>query len=152
MSGRRPVGKILVVDDEPTVRASASAILQQFGYDVVTAVDGQDAVERAAAEGESIRLVLLDYAMPRMDGEAAFHAIREIIPTVRIILSSGYSTADLARRLYDSGLDACLPKPYGAGELAGMVGRLLHTDVAPLSGPLAGLPDGSRDGYDGRVA
>ena len=133
---------ILVVDDEMTVRATASALLRRFGYSVVTAVDGQDAVERVMDHGESIRLVLLDYAMPRMDGEAAFYAIREILPAVRIVLSSGYSTADLAGRLLDQGLDACLPKPYTAHDLGETVGRLLRTGPGPLNQSDAGPPGG----------
>src|SRR5258707_15866902 len=78
-------GTVLVVDDEDGVRRMAAATLQRFGYEVVTATNGLEAVEIFSAMPDRIRLVLLDMMMPVMGGEEALLRIREVSPDVPVL-------------------------------------------------------------------
>jgi len=82
-------GEILVVDDEPSVLQVAKRMLERFGFDVLTASDGNQALEIFEQHKEDIRLVLLDIAMPRMDGLEMVDALRQRSIEVPVILSSG---------------------------------------------------------------
>ncbi|MCP4644147.1 MAG: PAS domain S-box protein [bacterium] len=108
----RGEGTILVVDDEDTVRALARKMLQRLGFDVLTAVDGQEGMEIFEAKSDRIRLVLLDLTMPRLDGVQAFRAMRRVRGAVPVILSSGYSEQISMDELSEEGLAGFLQKPY----------------------------------------
>jgi CheY-like chemotaxis protein len=105
-------GTILVVDDEPTVRSVAQAMLEELGFDVLTAGDGLEAVERFREDGDRISVVILDMTMPRMNGEEAFDEIRRIDPDARVVLSSGYSEQEATERFSGKGLSGFIQKPY----------------------------------------
>jgi PAS domain S-box-containing protein len=109
-------GTILVVDDEPAVRALATQALQRSGYQVITADDGAEAIEVAANHPE-IDLVLLDLAMPHMPGDKAAPEIRKVRPGVRILLSSGCGEREARERFADIGVDGFLQKPYSVQTL-----------------------------------
>lgn len=121
----RGSGKVLVVDDEAVVRGLASEMLQSMGFQVITANDGQEAVElfRACAE---IRLVLLDMTMPNMDGEAAFLEMRKVRSDVKAILSSGYNEQTATARFVGRGLAGFIQKPYRYDALQAVVRRVLE--------------------------
>ncbi len=114
-------GAVLVVDDEDTVREVASSMLREIGLSVVAARDGLEAVEVFRAHPDSIRLVLLDMTMPRMDGEDTLREIRRIRSDVPVILSSGYAHHALKDRLAAIGASRFIQKPYAMGELADAV-------------------------------
>ncbi|HBH62126.1 MAG TPA: hypothetical protein DDX85_10405 [Nitrospiraceae bacterium] len=88
---------ILVAEDEPAVRDSIKNILQEFGYNVIEAVDGQDAVDKFAAHKDEIQLLLLDVVMPKKNGKEAHEEIRRMKPGIKAIFTSGY-TADVMLR------------------------------------------------------
>ncbi|HUG28850.1 MAG TPA: PAS domain S-box protein [Gemmatimonadales bacterium] len=103
---------ILVVDDEAAVRQITRQALERFGYRVVVASDGTEAVTRYAEQREEISLVLSDMMMPGMDGLATVRLLREMNPDLRVILASGVTgNADLAWAL-EEGLRHFLPKPF----------------------------------------
>ena len=131
---------ILVVDDDPIVRAVAQAALCRLPHDIVMACDGLQAVEQVKAHNGSIALVLLDYVMPRMNGEDAFYAIRSLSPSVPIVLSSSHSTTEAEARMRHHGLDACLPKPYSMGQLTDLVTRLVSGGPGQNADAAAGAP------------
>ncbi len=108
-------GRVLVVDDEESVRASAGALLRHFGFEVEEAQDGQVAVDRLVELDGACDLILLDLTMPRMDGREALGHIRARWPRIPVILSSGYS--EQAGNLDLGGPGAYLPKPYRVAEL-----------------------------------
>ena len=108
----RGSGRILVVDDEPAIRQTASLMLSDLGFDVVTAVDGQEAVALYQREFEQIDLVLLDMTMPRMDGKSAFREMRRINPDAKVILSSGYNEQEATSHFAGKGLAGFIQKPY----------------------------------------
>lgn len=87
---------ILIAEDEPDVRDVVEAALRQFGYTVIIAVDGQDAVNKFSAYRNNISLVLMDIVMPVMNGKDAADEIRKIMPGTKILFTSGY-TADIVR-------------------------------------------------------
>lgn len=113
----RGSGTVLVVDDEPTVRAVTARALRSFGFDVLEAADGLEAVDLFAADPGRIVCVLLDMTMPRMGGEGAFHAIRQIDPNARVLLMSGFTEQDSTERFAGLGLAGFIQKPYGLSGL-----------------------------------
>jgi CheY-like chemotaxis protein len=117
---------ILIADDDPTIIKLLQVNLEMEGYEVVTAVDGQDAVEKAEAQRPD--LVILDIMMPRMDGWAA----REVLAntpglgaTPVIFLSARAQQADL-RRGYEAGVAEYVTKPFDPTILLDIIGRVLE--------------------------
>jgi two-component system, cell cycle sensor histidine kinase and response regulator CckA len=108
---------ILVVDDEPTVRAVTARALTTFGFDVLEAEDGRAAVELFARRPAGVVCVLLDMTMPRLDGEGAFRAIRALDACVPILLLSGYGDEHVIERLGEDGLSGFVQKPYRIADL-----------------------------------
>jgi hypothetical protein len=93
---------ILVAEDDATIRELEGSILREFGYDVILACDGEDAVEKFKAGKEKIAIIVMDMIMPRKSGKEAYEEIKKIQPDVRILFMSGYSP-DL---LHDRGISA----------------------------------------------
>lgn len=116
---------VLVVDDEEPIRDIARRILERFGYGVLLAANGVDAVARFAARRDEIAVVLADLAMPIMDGPAMIVALRSIEPAVRVVASSGLADGDLMGRARAAGIDATVPKPYTAESLLLALARVL---------------------------
>ncbi len=85
---------ILVAEDDPIVSDIVETTLRNFGYQVITAEDGRDAVEKFTANRNKISLVLMDIIMPGMNGRDAAEEIRKIQPSSKILFTSGY-TADI---------------------------------------------------------
>lgn len=116
---------VLVADDEPLMRELTQEMLELFGYRVVTARNGAEAVAIYAAKLQHIALVLTDMMMPTMDGLATIHALREINPDVRIIGTSGLELpANIAKAVGTSVCDFLL-KPYSAQTLVQHVRQML---------------------------
>ena len=80
---------ILVADDERILRKTLRRVLTRSGFSVLLAEDGKEAVEIFSQKHADINLVILDMNMPKMDGIAAFSRIREMNPTMKILLASG---------------------------------------------------------------
>lgn len=118
-------GTILVVDDEELVREVAQDILEQQGFEVLIASNGRQALEMFSARPAEIRVVLLDLTMPEMDGEEAFHALREIDGEAVILLMSGYSQQRARQRLEGKGLAGFLHKPFRPRDLLGKMREIL---------------------------
>lgn len=117
---------VLVVDDEHIVRRSAKAMLERYGYSVVLAENGREAVELYKVLGGKIDVVLLDMTMPVMGGEEAFRQLKMLRPDVRVILSSGYNEVEAVRRFTGKGLAGFLQKPYSAVTLANRIRSVLN--------------------------
>lgn len=110
-------GKILIVDDEPTVRTVTKQMLTKFGLSTLEAGDGFTGLEILRSYSDEISCVLLDMTMPQMNGEATFRLMRQIKPNVRIILMSGYNEQEVTGHFADKGLAGFLHKPFTAHEL-----------------------------------
>lgn len=108
---------VLVIDDESAILSITTQTLQEFGYRVITATNGAEAVAAYAQHKNEISVVLTDMLMPVMNGSATIHALLKIDPAVRIIVTSGLSANDNAIRASDLGIKHFLPKPYTARTL-----------------------------------
>ena len=118
---------ILVVDDEAPVRNIAKQTLKMFGYRVVTANNGEEAVSCYSEQKDEIALVLLDMMMPVMDGPATIAALAKINPDIKIIAASGLTGEG---QLTSPTVRAFLPKPYTAEKMLNAVYLALHSKVA----------------------
>lgn len=116
---------ILVVDDESHILMINRRILEASGYQVLTARDGAEAVRVASEFGGEIHLVVLDMAMPVMGGAQAFSLLKQVHPSCKVIISSGYDLNDSAKSLLDAGADSFLQKPFRLTDLTSEVRRLL---------------------------
>jgi CheY-like chemotaxis protein len=110
-----PDGKrelILVVDDEVHVTRLIQMMLVEAGYRVICAQDGFNAVQIYRKVGKAIDLVLLDFAMPIMDGSDVFEELRLLNPRVAVLLSSGFPQQAQLSQMLAKGLRGFMPKPY----------------------------------------
>jgi PAS domain S-box-containing protein len=112
----RGTGLILVVDDEPMVRDLARAVLERYGYSVLTAENGQAAVDVFRRNADTITAVLLDLTMPVMGGGEAFELMNQIRPGIPVIIASGYGESSV-RDQFTSALAGVIRKPYTVSEL-----------------------------------
>jgi CheY-like chemotaxis protein len=120
--------RVLVVDDEATLRRVARRMLESLGCQVLTAASGREALSLFERHGDDIDVVMLDQIMPEMNGREVLERLRAIDPGLRAILASGFSVEEDVRGLRDV---AFLPKPFRVHDLARK---------------LAGLLEGARDG------
>ncbi|MBX7255146.1 MAG: PAS domain S-box protein [Candidatus Hydrogenedentes bacterium] len=105
-------GGILLIDDEPQVLTLGRRMLERLGFEVFTASNGREAVETYLNHRENIALVLLDLAMPNMDGGETLCELRLIDPSVQVILSSSFTEHEIAGQFADQGIIGFLQKPY----------------------------------------
>jgi DNA-binding response OmpR family regulator/two-component sensor histidine kinase len=117
-------GSILVIDDEATVRNFAEAALTKMGYSVITAENGEAGLQIIQQEGGNLKAVLLDLAMPVMDGEEALQQIRQLTPSLPVLISTGFSLSSEYERLSQKGATAFLSKPFTVGQLSTALQKL----------------------------
>ncbi|MBU1355557.1 MAG: response regulator [Candidatus Edwardsbacteria bacterium] len=122
---QKGTGRILLVDDEETIRDITSQMLDDRGYKVTTLSNGQEAVEYYREHFQEIDLVILDMIMPKMNGHEAFIKMKEINPGVKVLLSSGYSIEEEAQDLMNSGVKGFLQKPYRLAELTQKINQAM---------------------------
>jgi len=108
----RSSGTILVVDDEDAILEIASLMLEDMGFNTITATDGLKAVETYRQHRDVITAVLLDMTMPNMDGQECYQVLHEINNDVIVVLSSGYNEQDAISHFSHKGLAGFIQKPY----------------------------------------
>lgn len=118
-------GHILVVDDEAELREIATFGLHRMGFQVIQAADGREALEVFKEKQGSIRLVLLDLTMPRMDGHECFQGLRALDRRVPVIFTSGFSEQESLASTEGQGPVSFLQKPYRITALAAKIQELL---------------------------
>ncbi len=111
-------GRVLVADDEKDVRDLLSGTLQRMGFEVVTAADGPEAVEVFRRERKHLVCVILDYAMPRINGSEVVYRIRREAPRLPIVMISGYLESDVMHDLVDEDGIRFVHKPFDLAEFA----------------------------------
>jgi two-component system, cell cycle sensor histidine kinase and response regulator CckA len=124
-----PMGEgelILIVDDESSIRDITGQILESYGYEVATAVDGTSALVQFIERKNEIRLVITDMMMPYMDGAATIRAIRNIDPRMRVVATSGLMLNEYASEAKSLGVQAFLAKPYTAETLLQTIREVLE--------------------------
>jgi len=131
---------ILLVDDEASIRDLAEEMLNSFGYTVLTASDGEKALEIYKAKGEHISLIILDLVMPGMGGRKCLEEILEINPSELVVIASGYPINGPTKEALESGAKGYIGKPYEMRQMVKMVRevldekRLRNEDLERLSG------------------
>ncbi|MDX1953018.1 MAG: PAS domain S-box protein [Verrucomicrobiota bacterium] len=119
---------VLVVDDEESVRLIAKKSLERFGYRVLLAANGAEAVSSYVRMEKEIAVVLTDMAMPIMDGLATIVALKSINPKVKIIGSSGLASNGGIARAMGAGVQHFIPKPYTAEALLKTMRQVLENN------------------------
>jgi CheY-like chemotaxis protein len=122
---------ILLVEDEPAVADVASGMLAEEGYRVVIAHDGFEALKIYEQMGKQVGLVILDYFLPVIDGDAVFEELRSINPKVDVVLSSGFAEQSKIASMLAQGLRGFIPKPYGRAKLLEQVRSTLDAARQP---------------------
>ena len=115
---------VLIVDDEEPVQRMATAALIKYGYQVMQARNGREAVEAFQRNPDGIGLVLLDMTMPVMSGEETLKQLKSLRENVLVIASSGYNEIEALRR-FGQGVGGFLQKPYRAAQLVEKVRNAL---------------------------
>jgi len=125
-------GKVLIMDDKSFIRKAAQRALNLFGYEVLGAEDGEEALslyKEAMGKGEPYDVVILDLTIPgAMGGLRALEELRKIDPKVKAIVSSGYSDDPVMSNHEGFGFNAIIKKPYEYKELAKAVKDLIEED------------------------
>jgi CheY-like chemotaxis protein len=116
---------ILVVDDEEAIRAVTRRTLERYGYRVMMAGNGAEAVAIFAQHQDEIDVVLTDMAMPVMDGPSTIIALRSLKSDVRIIGSSGLNANGNVSKAVDAGVKHFVPKPYTTEAMLRVLKRIL---------------------------
>ena len=111
-------GTVLVVDDEPLVRQMARDALERYGYEVLTAGSGPDAIELFRAHSGRVSIIVLDVSMPVMSGREALAELRKIDSDVRVLLTSGYTEGETREMFAGYSIAGFIQKPYTARGLA----------------------------------
>jgi len=118
-------GCVMVVDDEPIIRLTAKSILEECGYEVITADNGRQALELFKKKHAEVDIILLDMAMPVLSGKDAFVEIRKIHPTQKILMASGFKQDERLKEVMDMGANGFIQKPYSLDDLAKKVKSIL---------------------------
>jgi CheY-like chemotaxis protein len=121
----RPHLKVLLVDDEDTLRNMEIALLNIIGFSAVTAANGREAIDLYKTRTSEIDLVILDLVLPEMDGVKTYYELRKINQTVPVLICSGYSAELVTDVIANDDKAAFLNKPYKPTELR----RVLDTIV-----------------------
>ncbi|MBF0531045.1 MAG: response regulator [Deltaproteobacteria bacterium] len=123
-----PVGgteTILLADDEADIRDFASEALRSFGYTVITASSGEEALEAFIAQKDKIDLVLLDIGMPGMGGHRCLQELLKIDQSIKVMIASGYAIDGQVKKTLEAGAAGYVGKPYRMNDLLNKVRAIL---------------------------
>ncbi len=125
---RNPDGKgklVLVVDDEPEILERAGVMLEEEGFRIILAKDGFEALQIYGQLSDKISLIILDFFLPVMDGDAVFDELKAINPNVQVVLSSGFAEQTKLGSMLARGLCGFIPKPYTSEKLIDQVRSII---------------------------
>jgi len=109
---------ILVIEDEEVIRNLVKEGLEDLGYTVLTAEDGEIGIDIYGERKREINLVILDLILPKMSGKIIYQKLKAIDPQIKVLLSSGYSQSGQAQELLNQGVEGFIQKPFKIKELA----------------------------------
>ncbi len=119
---------VLLVDDEESIRELGAELLDSFGYKVITASNGKEALEIYRVEKDRISLILLDLIMPVMDGKKCLEEILQIESKAKVIIASGYSEHGPANGIMEAGAKGFIDKPFDMRELLEKIRKIIDED------------------------
>ena len=120
---------ILLVDDEEAIRGFAKQALMKFGYRVLTASTGEEALEVYSSNSNAIDLIVMDVGMPGMGGHKCLRELVGINPQIKVVIASGYSIHDQVKKSMEAGAKAYVGKPYQMADLLNTVRAVLDEKV-----------------------
>lgn len=118
-------GKILVIDDEEIIRMATTAMLEECGYEVITASSGNEGIELFGQFSDTIKLVILDMAMPGKTGKETYIDLKNIKPDVKVLLASGYEQDEHVNELLGLGVNGFIQKPFALAEISRKVSETI---------------------------
>jgi len=119
---------ILLVEDDETIRNLGEQMLGEFGYTVLTATDGENALELYRIEQARIDLIILDLIMPGMGGRKCLEELIRINPQTKVLIASGYSANARRKDTVEAGAKGLISKPYDMSQMLNMVREILDED------------------------
>jgi len=119
-------GSVLVVDDEERIRSIVTEVLGRAGFRTLLARDGREALETLQQHRGRIRLILMNLAMPNLDGAETCRELRRRGAEVPVLLISGFAASDILPNLQDLGLQGFLQKPFEMETLVRQVRQFVH--------------------------
>jgi polar amino acid transport system substrate-binding protein len=124
-----PMGSeaVLVAEDDTSIRELVESVLGKFGYEVIIADDGEDAVDKFKTNREKVDIIIMDMVMPKKSGREAYQEIIKLRSDVKVLFISGYSPDLLQNRGFlDTGEDVLI-KPFQPLDLVRKVRSVLDT-------------------------
>ncbi len=125
-SSWKGTGTALLVDDDKNVRSVGTHMLEEFGFTVVTAEDGREAIEVFRNHSDEVTCVLLDLMMPKMDGEECFRELRKIKNDICVVMISGYTEEEVSEKFIEEGFKGFLQKPFTLNSLRNKLRKALE--------------------------
>ncbi len=119
---------ILLVDDAELFRSVGQEILNEFGYKVITATDGESALELYRKKQKRIDLVLLDLIMPGMNGRECLEELLKVNPRLKVVMTCSGLLGGSTKKLIESRAKGFLSKPYEIGEFPRVIREVLDGD------------------------
>lgn len=123
---------ILLAEDDETVRDLTETVLKDFGYKVITAVNGEDAVSKYLENRDNIQLLLFDLIMPGKNGKEAYNEIMQMKPDVKVLFATGYSPDIIESRASLGNGGAVVYKPISPMDLLKKIRTILDTEINGL--------------------
>jgi len=126
-----PVGgteTILLVDDEDFILDLGDQILKKFSYKLITAPDGESALEVYRKKKEKVNLIILDFIMSGMGGRKCLEKLLKINPRARVLIASGYSVSGPTKEALEAGAKGFISKPYNVKQMLKAVREALDED------------------------
>jgi len=122
---------VLIIDDEENIRDLHSTALKEFGYKVITAQNGEEALIIFKENHQSIDLTILDLGMPGMGGFKCMLEMKKIVPDSKIIIASGYSEVFQTEDLMKSGASGFIQKPFKLKSVLEKIREVLDENTQP---------------------
>jgi CheY-like chemotaxis protein len=115
-AGGGPLGTVLAIDDDPAYLSVVGTVLREEGFDVLTATSGSKGLNMLAYAGCDIRVVLLDYNMPNMDGAETLRHLRRLYPLAKVLAVTGVDLNLLPASFHEC-VDKLIQKPFQTKDL-----------------------------------
>jgi CheY-like chemotaxis protein len=128
-------GTILVIDDDPSFLESIKLLLREAGYNVLTSATGPKGLDMVRYAPKDVRLVLLDYNMPRFNGAETLEFLRKLNQTLKVVAVSGFRVTELPENFH-RGVERFVSKPFNNDDLLKIIQEVLEsstTSAAPVS-------------------
>lgn len=125
--------RVLAIDDNETCRDLFTDLLEPQGFEVVGMANPLKALERFKIERATYQLVLLDYFMPELDGAGTFKWLRQLKPSIKVILVSGADELHLRRILAEHKFDGCIRKPFALHEALQIIRNVMSNQKHGLN-------------------